>query len=65
LTKLEAKTIIEKNTASITEFPYAHFKFSQPQVEQVLNDYESRGEPEKATATKLREHLTSLDEKLA
>jgi len=30
-----------------------------------LNDYEARGEPEKATVTKLREHLTVLDEKLA
>lgn len=65
LTKAESKVIIEKNYQNIQEFAYAHLKFTQPQVEQVLNDYEARGEVEKATVAKLKEYLASLDEKLA
>lgn len=36
-----------------------------PNVEQVLNDYEAQGAEEQAIVAKLKEHLSSLDEKLA
>lgn len=64
MTKQEAKVLIEKYHLEILDIQYGHFKFQVQNVEQSLEDFETRWADDLTTVNKLKEHLKNLDEKL-